>query len=152
MTSDSINPNGRDIYGAAAHEAGHVVVARALGLRTRMAIGIDGDDAAGEAEIEDARHLPLIDQIAICSAGADAQRMLDAPTHSIAAFSDMVRISNLIDDHSEEEGEALRYAAYRRSQELLELHRAKVECLAGALAERRELDEVAIEQILMSDG
>jgi hypothetical protein len=142
-----------DRYGASAHEAGHVVVARAFGLKTRsMAVGIDGDDAAGIAEIEDARHLPLVDQIAICSAGADAQRMLNAPTHEIAAFSDMVRISNLLDHHSEEEGEALRYAAYRRSQELLELHRENVERLAGALAKHRELDEAAIEQALTSDG
>jgi hypothetical protein len=149
-----MNPNeGRDRYGAAVHEAGHVIVAWAFGLKTkRMAVGIDGDDAAGAAEIEDGPHLPLIDQIAICSAGADAQRMLDAPTHDVAAFSDMVRIRNLIEDHTDEEGEALRYAACRRSQELLELHRARVERLANALAARTELDEAAIEHILKSDG
>jgi hypothetical protein len=71
----------RDRYGAAVHEAGHVVVARALGLTTRkMIAGIDGDPTAGRAEIKDGSHLPVIDQIAICSAGADAQRLLDVPT------------------------------------------------------------------------
>jgi ATP-dependent Zn protease len=143
----------QDRYSAAVHEAGHVVVAWALGLKTRkMAVGINGDDAAGAAEIEESSHLPLVDQIAICSAGADAQRMLDAPTHDVAALSDMVKIANLVDDFAEDEGEALRYAGYRRSKELLELHRAKVERLAQALAERAELDQDAIEQILISNG
>jgi ATP-dependent Zn protease len=143
----------RDKYGAAVHEAGHVVVAWALGLKTRkMAVGIGGDDAAGEAQIEDGPHLPLVDQIAICSAGADAQRMLGAPTNGIAAFSDMVRIKNLIDDRAEDEGEALRFAGYQRSKELLELHRSMVERLAEALAERAELDQAVIEQILISNA
>src|SRR5674476_1052970 len=56
----------QDRYGAAVHEAGHVVVAWVLGLKTRkMAVGIDGDDAKGAAEIEEGLHLPLVDQIAI---------------------------------------------------------------------------------------
>ena len=142
----------QDEYGAAVHEAGHVVVAWALGLKTRkMTAGIEGDAAAGAAEIEEGTYLPLADQIAICSAGADAQCMLDAPTHEIAAFSDMVRIGNLVDDLAADEGEALRYAGYRRSRELLELHRPKVERLAQALAERTELCQFEIGQILMSD-
>jgi hypothetical protein len=62
-----------------------------------MAVGIDGDDAAGAAEIEESSHLLMVDQIA-SSAGADAQRMFDAPTHEIAAFSDVVKIANLVDD------------------------------------------------------
>jgi hypothetical protein len=127
----------RDRYGAAVHEAGHVVVAWALGLKTsKMVVGIDGDDAAGAAQIEDDKHLPLFDQIAICSAGADAQRLFDAPTHDNAAFGDMVIIRNRIDDLAGDEGEALRYAGYRRSNELLELHRLKFERLAQILAER----------------
>jgi hypothetical protein len=51
----------------------------------------------------------MVDQIAICSAGADAQCVLDALTHGAAAFSDMVKIGNLVDDFAEDEGEALRY-------------------------------------------
>ena len=139
----------QDRYGAAVHEAGHVVVAWALGLKTRkMAVCIDGDDTAGAAEIEESPHLLLVDQIAICSTGADAQRMFDAPTHEVAA---LVKIANLVDDFAEDKGEALRYAGYRRSKELLELHRAKVERLAQALAERAELDQAAIDQILISN-
>jgi ATP-dependent Zn protease len=139
-------------YGAAVHEAGHAIVAAALGLKTRtMAVGIGGDDTAGAAEIEEGTHLPVVDQIAICSAGVDAQRLLDAPTNEIAAFADMVRIRDLIDDLAEDEGEALRYAGYRRSQKLLKMHRATLECLAQALAEHTELNQVEIELILTSD-
>jgi ATP-dependent Zn protease len=140
-------------YGAAVHEAGHVVVAWALGLKTRrMVIGINGDDAAGAAEIEESPHLPLVDQIAICSAGADVQRMLDAPMHDLGAIMDMNAIRELVEDYPEDEGEALRYDGYRRSEELLALHRAKLERLAQVLAERTELDQAAIELILISNG
>jgi len=143
----------QDSFGAAVHEAGHAIVAWALGLKTRrMVAGIGGDDAAGEADIDDGAHLPLADQIAICSAGADAQRLLGAPTNEIAAFDDMVRIRDLIDDLAEDEGEALRYAGYRRSQKLLKMHRATLECLAQALAERTELNQFEIGEILIFDG
>ncbi|MGZ5875936.1 MAG: hypothetical protein ACXWKP_27995 [Bradyrhizobium sp.] len=139
----------QDTYGAAVHEAGHVVVAWALGHQTRrMAVGVSGHDDADAAEIEGIMHLPLVDQIAICSAGVDAQCMLNAPIHDIAALSDMVKIGNLIEDHAEEEGEALLHAGYRRSKEILEMHRKKVERLAQALAEQIELHQVVIEKIL----
>ena len=132
----------QDRYGAAVHEAGHTVVAWALKLKTRkMAIGINGDDAAGEAEIEANTHLPLVDRIAICSAGVDAQRMLDAPIHDLGAFMDMNAIRKLIENYPDDEGEALRYAGCRRSKQLLELHRAMVERLAQVLAERTELNQ-----------
>jgi hypothetical protein len=43
----------RDQMGAAYHEAGHAVVAWALGLNVgRLAIAIGGDDAKGSADIE----------------------------------------------------------------------------------------------------
>jgi hypothetical protein len=93
----------QDRYGAAVHEAGHTVVAFALGLKTRkIAVGINGDDTAGAAEIEASIHLPLIDRIAICSAGADAQRMLDAPMHDLGAIMDMNGIRELIEDYPDD--------------------------------------------------
>jgi ATP-dependent Zn protease len=141
----------QDRYSAAVHEAGHTVVAWALKLKTRrMAIGINGDDAAGEAEIEANTHLSLVDRIAICSAGVDAQEMLDAPIHDLGAFMDMNAIRKLVEDYPDNEGEALRYAGYRRSKELLELHRAMVESLAQLLAECIELNQVEIEQFFLA--
>ncbi len=138
-------------YGAAVHEAGHVVVAWTLGLKTRkMAVCVGGDESAGNAEIEDGSHLPVIDQIAICSAGIDAQRLLGAATNEIAGFADMVKIGNIVDGYAEDEGEAIRFAGYRRSRELLELHRGRTERLAAVLAKQGELDQAAIEQVILA--
>jgi hypothetical protein len=79
----------QDRLGAAYHEAGHAVVATALGLTVaRIEIAINGDDAKGAADIEDAARLPLVDQLAICAAGMEAQKMFEAPTHDIAGVGD----------------------------------------------------------------
>jgi hypothetical protein len=117
-----------------------------------MAIGVNGDDTAGEAEIETNTHLPLVNRIAICSAGLDAQEMLDAPIHDLGAFMDMNSIRILVEVYPDDEGEALRYAGYRRSKELLDLHRPTVQGLAQVLAERAEINQVEIERILLTNG
>lgn len=76
------------LRGAAFHEAGHVVVARFLGLRvSEVEIGMNGDDASGRAEISCADPLSFIDQIALCAAGLEAQEMFDAPTHKSTPVS-----------------------------------------------------------------
>jgi hypothetical protein len=62
---------------------------------------------------------------------------------------DMNAIGELLDDHPEDEREIHRHARYRRSKELLELHRSTVESLARVFAERAELHQVEIEQILL---
>jgi hypothetical protein len=62
----------------------------------------------------------------------------------------MNAIRKLVEDYPDNEGEALRYAGYRRSKELLELHRAMVESFAQLLAERIELNQVEIEQFLLA--
>jgi ATP-dependent Zn protease len=60
--------------GAAIHEAGHAVVAWALGLRVRrLEIAIAGDMSAGEVDIEEKQSMSLVDRIALCAAGGDAQ-------------------------------------------------------------------------------
>jgi hypothetical protein len=78
----------------------------------------------------------LVDRIAICSAGVDAQEMLDVPIHDLGAFMDMNAVRELVEDYPDDEGEALRYAGYRRSKELLELHRSTVERLAQGAGAR----------------
>ena len=60
-----------DRRGAAYHEAGHIVLAWAFGLRvSAAAIGIGGDDSTGETEFDRDKSLPLVDKIAVCAAGA----------------------------------------------------------------------------------
>ena len=73
------------LRGAAFHEAGHVVVARFLGL-TVGKIEI-GDDGSGNTKIGSAKHLPLIDQIALCVAGIEAEALFNVPEFKHAAFS-----------------------------------------------------------------
>jgi ATP-dependent Zn protease len=55
----------------AYHEAGHAVVAWALGLPVaEVAIGKDGDDSAGRTNIEGTDdHLPLFDRVVVYLAG-----------------------------------------------------------------------------------
>jgi hypothetical protein len=65
-----------DQRGAAFHEAGHAVAAWSIGLLVRrIAIGIDGDDAKGTAEIEQKDSTALVDQIAMWVAGGIAQEI-----------------------------------------------------------------------------
>jgi hypothetical protein len=91
--------------GAAIHEAGHGVVALALGLKvSRMVIGIAGDLTAGEADIEETRTISLVDRIALCAAGGEAQELFDAPTNEICAISDMIKIYDLIGGYNEAVG------------------------------------------------
>jgi ATP-dependent Zn protease len=81
--------SNRDRVGAAYHEAGHAVVASYFGLVvSRIEIGIDDDDAKGAADIADDQQRPLIDRIALCAAGLEAQELLAAYTHSGAGWGD----------------------------------------------------------------
>jgi ATP-dependent Zn protease len=139
----------RDQLGAAYHEAGHAVVAWALGLKVgRMAIAIDGDDAKGAAEIEDDHQSPLIDRIAVCVAGMDAQHLFEAPTHEYAGMDDFGKVYELLSDFDEGAGRDLRSAGFQRARDLLTLHKNKVVSLAQALMERLEMDQQAVADIL----
>ena len=85
-----------DRRGAAYHEAGHIVVAWVLGLRVgAAAIGIDGDDAKGAADIDRDKPLSLVDKIAVCAAGVEAQHVFGAPTHCRAGAIDEAEIIKL---------------------------------------------------------
>ena len=69
----TIDENLRD---AAYHEAGHVLVAR-FGVTVRE-VEI-GEDGSGGANISSAEYLPLVDQIAVCVAGIEAQENSQLP-------------------------------------------------------------------------
>jgi hypothetical protein len=123
----------------------------ALGLKLgRIRIAIDGDPAKGGAEIEeDQDHLPLIDRLAICVAGIDAQDLFEVEGHAFSGMSDMGRVCQLVgDDFSEREALGLRNAGYDKAREKLVRHLAKVEAVANALAKAGELDQQALEILL----
>ena len=106
----------------AIHEAGHVVVAWALDLPVgSMQISCNGDDTAGRSEIdESARQLSLIDRIALCIAGMEAQLLFGCEsTHLHAGSSDFGKIIEMLDDLSEGEADTIRSKGYDRAAELL---------------------------------
>jgi hypothetical protein len=129
-----------ELRGAAFHEAGHVIVARELGLLVgEIAIGIDGDDAKGRSDVGSAHHLPLIDQVALCVAGIVAQSLFNWPTHNFAGAGDYARVIELVEGMTDANSLKLRNAAYARAREILERRATEVERLAKQLLKHRRI-------------
>jgi ATP-dependent Zn protease len=138
-----------DRLGAAYHEAGHAVVASALGLTVaRIEIAIGGDDAKGEANTEGASKLPLIDRIAILAAGIESQRLFKAPTHELSGHGDYGMMIGLLDGFDESASLALIDEGHKRAYVLLQLHADKVKRIVSALMAHRKLERRAIMQLL----
>jgi len=138
----------------AHHEAGHAVVAFALGLLVGT-IRVRADDAGGTTEIEPADHLSLIDQIALCYAGTAAEHLFDRRSHDWASSMDILKIIKLIEDHgvSEEKlGPGLRAAAYNWALTHLQKHRGKVAKLADRLVECGHVDPVEFMRLMQDAG
>jgi len=138
-----------DRRGAAYHEAGHIVVAWALGLKVgATAIGINGDDSAGCSEIEDGKPLPLVDNIAVCAAGLESQSVFSAPTHRYAGATDEAKIIDMMEDLDEESRSARRNDGYQRAHELIKAHAAKVEHIAKNLLAKGSLNQAEVRGLL----
>ena len=130
--------NDDALRGAAFHEAGHVIVARKLGLQVGE-IEIS-DDGSGHAQISSADHLPCVDQIALCVAGIEAQELFKCHTHELAAAADFARIIDLVDGLTEDESLEYRKAGYARALEIMKPYVSDVERLARHLIEHRHAD------------
>ena len=127
------------LRGVAHHEAGHAVVALALGLCVAR-VEIFNEDSSGGTDVENADHLPIVDRIAICVAGMNANHMFNAPTHELAAFQDHVRVRNLILDIDEADGDVLRDEGHQRAWDLLKAHASSVEDIATQLLAQHKID------------
>jgi ATP-dependent Zn protease len=128
-----------DRRGAAYHEAGHAVVAWALGLQVGLIAITNEDDVRGRADIaSDQAHLSQIDRLAICLAGLQAQEVFHAPLHDLAGLGDLAKVIELIGglDTPVEQHRELRYAGYRRARELILQNEEGVARLADRLIER----------------
>jgi hypothetical protein len=123
------------LRGAAFHEAGHVVVVIHFGL-TVGEIEIS-NEGSGKSQISPSDHLPLVDQIALCVAGIEAQELFDCHTHPLAAAADYGMVIGLVDGFTEAESLACRNAGYLRALEILKKQRPEVERLAYHLIEHR---------------
>ena len=91
MTDDGLR-------GVAFHEAGHAVVALALGLPVAR-VEIFHEDNSGVTDIAGADGLPLVDHIALFVAGMNAEKMFDAPTHKSAGGGDRANVRELTQGH-----------------------------------------------------
>ena len=118
----------------AIHEAGHVVVAWALGLPVgSMEIGCNGDDTAGRSEIDETAHqLSLVDRIALCIAGMEAQLLFGCESIRLHGGSSV--IIRMLDDLLEEEADTIRSKGYDRAAELLVCRRPLIERIVERLA------------------
>jgi len=133
--AQTVHENLRD---AAHHEAGHVVVARFLGLTIRK-IEIE-EDGSGRADISYGDHLPLVDQIAVCVAGIEAQELFNCPMHEHAALGDYERMRGLLSGLSDAESYEYRQAGYLRALQILKSRLLEIEALADRLLQQRRID------------
>jgi hypothetical protein len=125
------------LRGVAFHEAGHAVVALALGLNVaRVEIF---EDNAGRTAVEPTEHLPIEDRIAICVAGMAAADMFDAPpSYELADLKDQGDVRELLYDIDEASADELRDKGDQRAWDLLKVHANSVEDIAArSLAERK---------------
>ena len=84
-------------------------------------------------------HLPLIDQIAVCVAGIEAQVLFRCPTNPNVAVSDYAKVIRLVEGLSETESLEVRNRAYLRAVEILKSRMLEVEDLANDLIKRRRV-------------
>jgi len=133
----------------AYHEAGHAVVAWALGLAvSRIEIGIGGDNAKGATNVEHDQERPLIDRLALCAAGLEAQKLFGAPTHDLAGWGDYGKIFELLDGFDEEASSALTDDGHKRAYDLLRANMDRVQRIANALMVHGKLDHDAATELL----
>lgn len=141
-----------DRRGAAYHEAGHAVVAWVLGIPIgAIEIAIDGDDAKGSAQIGATDGLEVVDRIAICLAGVEAQHLFAAPTHRHAGVADYAMVFNYVEDLDDEASLAIRNAGFQRAHDILDQHSEMVERLAKALTRALKMDAVSVNHVISGD-
>src|SRR6266516_960674 len=110
-----------DLFATAAHEAGHAIVARMLGLRVAfLKIAADG---SGKSLIEPAHHLEIADQIAVYTAGSQAVKHLGFEQRRQAGDDDHGKVYELLNAYPEAEHDHLRSEGHSRASHILLDHR-----------------------------
>src|SRR5262245_56803617 len=91
------------------------------------------EDGSGRADIGPAEHLPLVDQIAVCVAGIEAQELVNCPMHDHAALGDYRKVRGLLAGLTETESHEYLHAGYLRALEILKGQLPEIEKLADQL-------------------
>ena len=86
--------------GVCCHEAGHAVVAHSYRLRVQM-VRVAFSEAKGwhggtDLPLGSPDHLDVVDQLAIWTAGKDAEDVLKCPAHETAWFDDLGQIAAVL--------------------------------------------------------
>ena len=133
-----------DLFTAAAHEAGRAIVARTLGLRvTFLELAADG---SGKSSIELADQVPVLDQIAICTAGIQGVKLLGAK-EGRQAENDL-KLYELLKSYPEMDRDHLLSEGCRRAAQILRDHRPALHRVAARLWRKRYVDEGTLERLI----
>jgi ATP-dependent Zn protease len=127
----------------AYHEAGHAVVAWALGLKVgAVAIGLNGDDSAGKSEIEENQeHLSEIQRLAICLAGITAEKIFNCKkTHENAHLGDYGKAYKIIGDIEDTNRWELFDPAFQCAESIITENKERVDRLAAHLMDHRRVE------------
>jgi hypothetical protein len=123
--------------GYAYHEAGHAIVASALGLRvTLVEIRADKEDSRMTVDRTGAR-------LAICFAGRAAEKIFNARTHRFAHFEDWRKADTLVEHLDEPMRPAQKHAGCERAVELIQLHKAQTIQVAEYLMRHGKMEHDA---------
>jgi hypothetical protein len=131
-------PSG-DLWGAAIHEAGHVLVALAYGLPIGW-IEIR-DDGGGSAEpLSDDERLPVRDRIAVWLSGGLAQEYFKAPSKWYASADDYARVINATSRMTDAERQPLIDDGKARASKIILQTGTEIQRLAKILMKRRRIN------------
>ncbi len=137
--------------GVAYHEAGHAVVAWALGVPVGT-VHVRESDASGGTDIGATDHLTRIERIALCYAGYAAEKVFGYPAHEQAPFDDRWMILNLLAGIPENKHRAFRDAGYNLARTCLEANRSKVIFLAERLVEHGRVERAEFLRLMNGEG
>ena len=130
--------------GTCFHEAGHAVVAAALGLAVGT-LHINADDESGGAEVG-LPDVSFIDQAALCFASLEAQSIWRCRSEHRAGGDDHRRFFKLVSGLSDDCREALRQAGCERARDLLQANKHVVKEIAQHLIERGRMTAAEFKQ------
>lgn len=116
------------------HEAGHAVVARALGADV-LFVEIDLTTGNGSSRSQD--FFDQVNNLAVCVAGCRAEHAFDARSSRRTKISDFRKMRKLLLDLPEADRRAARAEGYRLAEATLREQAAKVKRLADELMARR---------------
>ena len=150
MTSD----DKRYPQGLCHHEAGHAIVAFALGMQVvavRVVFTEDKDWHGSTDTLEGAAdQLNWEDRITMRIAGKAAEELFDCPADPLASLHDRGEIASLLNrmGKSDDEHEVHIAAGKTRARIILQQHRERALRLTGHLVEHGRIDEAEFRRLM----